>query len=553
VSALSPPPVPLPPAPGTWTTPASARVPWLAARDLTARAYWLLVCALIAAYLAVWLVHFHYVYGVVMDDLSVYLKAQMAVANWRAAFTPQNVLHPFFLLVADPPLLSGQRLPSFPVPLLNESTGQFRFFLLYTVFLHAALLLTWAWLAPRLTQRRLIALLSLLLFSTSPTLIFWSPKPDSRLLGVPFILIGLALLLRLGRAASRPSEAATILAFLAGSLFGLAQAIHYTSFYLFVPLALVFWALWLWPRRRLASAWDAALCFAVGAVWLHALLEAISTFVIGLPLDKGVTATLFELRGVHTSPWSRQENLAIWGEIFASQMGLLLLAAIVVGWALYLRQALREYRVGRLAPLVVALGVPLALLYLAASGSMPFFRQTSVLQPFLFVFAAVAIVAAGERLRGRGALRLGVATVLLVLVGAVQWQQAAAVFQAHQALGRALEWTYARADSAAIVWLPLGTAEAGLNVADPAALAASPARYVISYFPYGLVLSRGDLRPCLEATAPLAVWPSFYATDTVWAEAKAFGHHDLRLDAMLRDVRVLDIADLRAALARCGP
>ena len=85
-----------------------------------------------------------------------------------------------------------------------------------------------------MTTNRLAALLSLLLFATSPTVMLWSPQPESRLFGLPFVLIGLWLIVR-ANPASGSREAHPWPYFLAGSLFGLGQAIHYTSLYLLVP------------------------------------------------------------------------------------------------------------------------------------------------------------------------------------------------------------------------------------------------------------------------------------------------------------------------------
>ena len=84
---------------------------------------------------------------------------------------------------------------------------------------------------------------------------------------------------------------------------------------------------------------------------------------------------------------------------------------------------------------------------------MPFFRQTGVLQPFLFLFASVGIVWGARWIFRAPALQMGVVLALVVVVGAIQWGQARAVFQAHQGLGQALEWAYTHKGERPLAWL----------------------------------------------------------------------------------------------------
>jgi len=520
-----------------------------AAPSLSRPAYLLLTAALLAAYGVAWLAHFQYVYGINMDDYTVYLKAAKTAQDWHAAFTFfYNALQPYYLLISYLPLKSGAALPSYEVPLLGAQTGPFRFLLLYTLVLHALLLATWAWFASRLTDNRLVAWLSLLLFASSPTLILWSPKPDSRLLGLPFALVGAWLLFRPSANSSARPRTRAVALFLAGSLMTLAQAIHYTALYLVVPLCLIFWAVKLSRDRRQRRSWLGLACFVGGAVWPQAALEAVSYFLVGIPIDHGPTSALLLLRNEHASDWAWRDTIAIWATSFATQMGVLLLFAIVVGWLQYARGFRRGAAPEATRDLVLGLCIPMALGYLVLSGAMPFFRQTSLLQPFLFLFAAVGIVWLATRLtratRLRGALVVG----FLLLVGAVPWRQAQTVFQAQQALGRALEWAYANKGDRQLEWLPIGDSAAATVLTDPRqVLPADPHTWVVSYFPWQFLATHGELRPALEATPPLAAWPSFYATDALWAEARGFGHYDLRADPLLSEVRIYDAAALLQA------
>ncbi|HEY7066181.1 MAG TPA: hypothetical protein VII06_32210 [Chloroflexota bacterium] len=511
------------------------------------RYYWPLAGAIVVLFLLAWVAHFRYVYGWVMDDRGLFLKGLDTVRDWHGAFTYYNALHAFFFLISWLPLKSGLALPSYPLPTFGAQTGQFRFFLLYVVFLHAGLLLVWAWFATVLTRDRLIALLSLLLFATSPTLMLWTPQPESRLLGLPFALLGLWLLLRLEPAAGSARGQTALLAFGAGSLFGVSQSIHYTALYLIAPLCLVYWAVALWHGWRRGGTRLTIVAFGLGGLWLHGLLEAVSYYSVGIPLDHGPTATLLELRTMHTSPWSRGEGAGIFAEGFLSQMGPLLLLAMAAGWVLYARGApglgIAPGRRG-----LIGASIPLALGYLLVSGTMPFFRQTSVLQPFLFLFAACAVVAGIRRFALSGRKAWAALGLLLVLVGGVQWAQAAAVFAAHEGLGRALEWANTQKGNRPLVWLPIAWYD-GTSVLDSAAeiAQANPDSWIVSYFPWRTVRDSPSLQPSLE-TASVASWSSLYATDTLRYEEQGYGYHDFRSDPVLRDVRLIDAGALRAAL-----
>src|SRR3954471_13481610 len=173
-------------------------------RGLSARTYWALAVGIAALSLLLWLTHFQYVYGWVNDDRYLFVKGLETVHDWKRAFAYYNVLQPYFYLVAYLPLWTGFSLPSYPLPLFGAQTGQFRFLLLYTVFLHVGILVVWAWFAAWMVRNRLVALLSLLLLATSPSFVLWTPQPESRLLGLPLALLGFWLLSRLERERQRP-------------------------------------------------------------------------------------------------------------------------------------------------------------------------------------------------------------------------------------------------------------------------------------------------------------------------------------------------------------
>ena len=507
--------------------------------ELSRGAFWLLSIAIVSVYLLLWAINFRYIYGWFLEDRALYGKALDIVHDWRRLFHDYyNAYHMHFLFSWYLPLKTSISLPSYPVPGLQDQTGQFRFVLLYTVLLHGLLLVVWAAFAASITSSRMVALLSLLLFATSPTFVLWSPEPDSRLLGLPFVLVGLWILFH-PHTFSMPGRRQAGLCFLAGSLFGFAQSIHYTSLYLVLPFCVVFWGLWLLRRWRERSHWRGLVSFGLGCIWLQGALELISDVILGIPWEQGPTMALFNIRMAHSAPGTLLYNLAAWRTSFLSQMGLPLLVAISVGWVMYLKEARTSCSSNRMNRLIVGASIAVGLIYLALSGSIPFFRQTSVLQPFLFLFASVAIVWLARRVMPSRSGQSVATILLLAVVGAVPWAQAAEVFQGHQGLGRAIEWAYANKGDRHLQWLPVS-----LWTGDPGTLssleqleASPPDSWLIIYYPRGFASGHPSLRPYLEDARPLASWPSFRSAGAWLAEQGS-------PDPLMDSVRVLELSAL---------
>jgi hypothetical protein len=528
-----------------FTPPAPPRIPTL---DLSPDAYWLLGAATVGAFALMWFTHFQYVYGWNMDDTIVYGKGVETVRDPRSAFLSfYNALQSYFFVISYLPLKLARGVASYPLPVYGQQTQYFRFFLLYAVFLHSILLAVWLWFAPRISGNRLVAFISLLWFATSPSMLLWSPHPDSRLISAPFALLGIALLLSTNWASGTVNARWLARLFLAGSLLGLAQSIHYTALYLIVPLCLVLWAVWCWRSGRTRRYWLGALVFGVGCVWLQALLEWISYAVVGLAWEKGPLASLLKLRDTHASSLPLTGNLALWAGLFMNQFGIVLIAAVVVGWVAYARSVGDRASVSPLTKLAIAVAVLLSLMYLGLSGSDPFFRQTALVQPFLFVFAATALVGAVGHMPGR-LLGRGVAlAALTVVVGALSWSQAQAVFTAQQGLGRALAWVNEHRGTRPVEWL-YPTTDAGVISMDELEQL-PPNTWLIDYAWFPLIPDYPGLRPYLELAEPVAAWPSLWATDAVWAEHNGFGLNDFRFDPAVNTVRILEAGALQQAAA----
>src|SRR5438270_364661 len=131
--------------------------------------YWLAVGLIVSAYLVAWLSDFGHVYGWLQDDLYVFSKGLSTVNDWRSAFTAgYNANQAFFFLISYLPLASRLTLSSYPIPPLEDFTGQFRFLLLFALLLHASLLVIWGWFARQVTTSAAAAIVSLLLLASSP-------------------------------------------------------------------------------------------------------------------------------------------------------------------------------------------------------------------------------------------------------------------------------------------------------------------------------------------------------------------------------------------------
>lgn len=518
--------------------------------DISRRSYWILAISLVTAYLLIWIFNFQYVYGWVMDDRVLFIKGMDTVRDWKGAFSYYNALQPYFYLVSYLPLKLGISLPSHPLPTFGEQTGAFRFLLLWTTILHGLILLVWAWFAAALIRHRTVALISLLLLAASPTFVLWTPQPESRVLGLPFALFAFWLLMRdeMDHGSSRLSGAGRL--FLAGSFLWLAQNVHYTAFYLVGPVCFLYWVFRLWREWRLGAFWGKVVLFVVGCVWLQVVLELVSHYAVGIPWEKGPFATLIELRKLHAAHWGTLGSLGQWGESFVGQFGVPLIFACVAGWFVslgYTQAAMADRPATRFA---FVGGIPLCLLYVTAlSKSMAFFRQSSVLQPFLFLFAAMAIVGIVRFVVRRGGVRAVIVAGGVVTVGWIPFAQARQVFAAHLSLGRTLDWVERNKGERGVEWLPIAWFPSSPAVSSMDDLRhLPPETWIISYYPWSFDRDHPSFQAYVQQIEPMYRLPSLYATDTMWAELKAFAYNDFRGSPLMADVRVLEVGSVIKAM-----
>lgn len=520
-------------------------------RKRTALPYWPVALGLIGIYLLIWLVNFRYVYGWLMDDRLVYIKACQTVDDILAPFRAdlRNALHTYFYLISYIPAALPFSLPSYPLPEFAEQTGHFRFFLLYTVFLHVALLVVWAWFLRKLTSDRIVALLAILFLLTSPSFVLWTPQPDSRFLGLLAGIPALYLLWKCNECPSLNPKRRRLLLFLSGTLVGAALSIHYTALYLLGPVTFCYWLLLAMHQLRQKSYWLGLTSFVLGLLWLHAAFELISRFLAGVPWDQGPTKYMLVAGRFHNSHFEKWQDRILWKEWFSTQMGWALVIAAALGWVIFIfsdRQKRSDFLKLRLA---VAVAIPLSLIALFFSGKMAFFRMTTVLQPFIFLFAAAAIVWIARRTRRVPAIAL-VILLLAALCGLSQWKQSLAVFRGHLGLGKSL--TEAHTTGAPVQWLRVAWyADSTSFVGAEDFEHAAPDTRVVSYFPAHFVWGHPDLAPALSDTAPIAREPTLWSTDAIRAEIYAYWpNNNWKQHELMSQARVYRAGDLTARLDR---
>jgi hypothetical protein len=487
------------------------------------RWYWIGTAVVIGCYALVWIVNFKYVYGWLEDDWCTYLKGLATIQNPKDAFLVRaNLLQPYFFLFSYLPLALGLRMPSIPIPVFGNDTGLFRGLLFFTMCYHMVIAFSWAWLAEKLSGRRSAALLSVVFLLLSPEFVLWTPQPDTRIVGLPLVLVGMWLLLR----GPKPLHA-----FFAGVLFSLANNLHYTSMYLTVPAAVVFFgldAMRRWYRKEFGRAW---LGFAAGLGVVIAGLELLSHYWVGRSFNDGVLAALFSQFESHAITVPRSRIVPMWAEFANNLIGLPMLLAGVAGMAILIR---RRTCIALVA--TFCLGGALILL----SGSIPFFRQSSLLQPFLFLFAAVAITECASLVKP-AALRSMSLAGLAAVVTAIPAARAYETFQAHLGLGRTLHWVEEHKGNRRICWLFKRVAEY------------LPVEYLSTYSPDDLVVVRfswfsSELAGPLSGVRPLVSFPGIWSTDICYAETFAWNHSDLRKNSVISQTRVYRVGDVTAAL-----
>lgn len=233
--------------------------------DISSQTYWRAAGLLVLAYLALWAANIHNVYGFLGDDRTYYFRGAPVT---QEAFTYYNAYHAYWLLVSYLPLRAGLRLPSHPLPGIPD-TGQFRFLLVYSIVMTAGILAIWARGALAFVERRVTALVALALLVVSPSFVLWTPEPESRLCGFPFMVAAILIFFRLNELTDSRAPRVAAMSFLAGTVIWFGQSVNYTLLYLVAPFSVIFWVVWMWRLRFGAAAWAGSAAFGAGLLWLQ--------------------------------------------------------------------------------------------------------------------------------------------------------------------------------------------------------------------------------------------------------------------------------------------
>ena len=517
--------------------------------DISSATYWASASALIGGYLGIWLLVFHNIYGYLGDDRTCYYFGVPVTQNWRYAFNYYNIYHAYWFLVSYLPLDSKVSLTSYSLPGFGGSTGHYRFFLLYSVFLSASVLLVWAGVLLRVLDRRVTALVALWFLAISPTFVLWTPEPESRWYGFPFMAVAILLLFRTDMEQpnrAKGGRAFALYCFSAGTLIWIGQSVNYTVLYVLLPFCLVFWTNWFRRLRSCSSSWIGFLAFGVGLVWPQIVVELISHYAVGLPWSKGPLMGLVAHREMHATRWTVGVTTQFWIESFAGQLGLPLLALSVVGMYLYSRKSVASPGASRANRVVLILASVLALVYLVFGGSMAFFRQTVALQAFLFMFAAVAIVDIVGRISSSARPRFVFLVVACCVASAIPLTQSIRVLAAHQGLGRAVNWANRNKGSHKLETLrPWWYGDdTSLHTIEQLEWA-QEGSWLLTYFPWDFLYARPSLLPYFVETQPLARWKTLWSTDSIHAElASYWTENDWRYEPAMSEARVYRISDI---------
>jgi hypothetical protein len=522
--------------------------------DLSPRTYRIAIFVVIVVFLGIWLGNFRWIYGWQLDDYHFYVLGRDTIKDPKAAFAPaENLFCLYFYLYAYLPIKSGIHVPSYDLPALGADTGNFRFFLLYTIFFHAAIVLLWSWFAVRTCGNRLAALISVLLLVTSLEFVIWTPEPETRFAGFPFALIAIWLLLARpagsreqgARRALAPRSLLPVRYFLAGSLIGMSQMTNYTALYLAVPVCAAVCLADLWHRRLAGRAlveWGA---FLLGTAWPHASRELIAHYCVGLPWSECPTMSTFRHNANHWSVHSFCDQLCIWRDNLTSMIGIPLLLAAAVGAWLFARSSFAETGIEATKRKALVAGVVLGIALLFVKPTIPVSRQISNLEPFLLLFAGVAVVYAVARLRARRWLQGAACAAILVALDTLPVYRSYEAFQAHLSLGRTIEWAYQNRGHRAIRWL---TPAKPFEYTPDDLLRDDPENWVITYKPEATLALYPEVFHALEVTVPLRREPNIWATH--WFHMSHIAHVDFTMRSVpsASEARVYRVGDLAAVM-----
>jgi hypothetical protein len=265
----------------------------------------------------------------------------------------------------------------------------------------------------------------------------------------------------------------------------------------------------------------------------------LSHYWIGNPVLAGPSGALLASNSQLQSTFTRLQNLALWTGFSWNLIGFPMLLAAAAGVYVYGVQRDgpgpdRAIRIGIV--LIAAIGMT----WILSSGAIPFFRQTSVLQPFMFLFAAVAITELASLIKPP-ATRLSVVAALTILTTWIPAREAYLVFQSHLGFGKVVQWVEENRGKRRVAWLIPRVAEY------------SPVEYLGRFSDEDWVVVHSAMRTNqlagpLANLRPLKTGPGVWGTYAVYAETFAWNHTDMRNYTAFSDTRVYKVGEVAAAL-----
>ncbi|HEV3153087.1 MAG TPA: hypothetical protein VGZ02_04730 [Candidatus Baltobacteraceae bacterium] len=512
------------------------------------RPYTAFCAAVIVLWLIAWLASFHNIYGWLVDDEDTFYRFQNYALGGRHLVDIQW-FHAYMWFLMLPQLLFHFSIPSHVAPRAFLATGQFRALILYTIFLHAIVLALIARFLAQLCSNRVVCGAAFVLIATSPTLALYAPLLDSRYLSLLAALPALTMMLQEARRGFVGDKRSQRAFFACGFLLGLAEDIHYECLYLTVPFAIVFWLGALIrgrDSRRLAALFAAGLCAWVVPVQILSLFFH--------PFSQSYIGTLLNQYSIQIPPYTRQQNVSTWFNLFVSEMGYPMMAAALGGFIILAFRRLRpQYVQGFDAAIVLATSA-LFSGYLFESLTHPFYRMAFCYQFFYALAACIFIERITQRISRSLFPKMAVAAAFFVAVAFIpSLVRTPPVFAAHQGFGAAVNSAYNEARHGQVYFIDLFDGDA-----VPQAIIdreqfddLDRSDYLVTYFPLTFHFKYPDIFALLQSIKPAARYPTLWCTQEMWAQAPTFyGTRNWTEEPENCEARVYRVADIRRALHR---
>lgn len=505
----------------------------------------------IVVWLLAWLAAFHNIYGWLLDDEDTFYRFQIYAVGGKNFFDI-HWFHAYMWFLMLPQMLFHFSVPSHVAPRAYFLTSEFRALILYTIFLHGAVLALLAWFFRRICSNRLVCGAAFLLIVTSPTLALYTPLLDSRYLSLLSVLPALILMLRESESGFVDSRWARWAFLLSGFLLGLGEDVHYECLYFSVPFAAVYWVQALWSGRRSIGRWRLFALFVVGLCAWIVPVQCLS--LLFHPFGQSYIGTLLSQYSNQIPPYTRVENIAVWWKLFSSELGIPMMIAAVAGLIILLFDRLRPDYVSRFNALIIVVSAALFSAYLFESPTFPFYRMAFCYQFFYALSACIfAERAVSAIIRNAAARRVAFAAIIVGLAFIPTFLRTPAVFAAQQGLGAAVNAAYSGAGRGAVFFIDVTDSDAVPQAVISRSQfdALTKRDYLVTYFPVTFHFKYPDLFALLESIKPVARYPTLWCTREMWAQAPTFyGTRNWADEPENCDALVYRVEDIKRAALR---